>query len=173
MDQEHWIGRMVGSVRWYARQMGQQFLAHDCLSSAGALTYTTLFAVVPMMTVTYTMLSLLPEFDAIGQRIESFVFENVVPDSSALVQDKLLEFSERARNLTVAGFSFLFVTAFLMLVTMEKAFNTIWHVAEPRRGLARFLVYWGVLTLGPALVFGAIGISAYLISMPLVSDFDT
>jgi len=85
----------------------------------------------------------------------------------------LLEFSERARNLTVPGFVFLYVTAFLMLVTLEKAFNVIWQVAEPRRGLSRFLVYWGVLTLGPALVFGTIGISAYLVSMPLLTDFET
>lgn len=173
MDQENWIERIVGSVRWYAQQMLQQFLAHDCLASAGALTYTTLFAVVPMMTVIYTMFSLLPEFDAIGQRIESFVFENFVPDSSALVRDKLLEFSERARNLTVAGFSFLFLTAFLMLVTLEKAFNTIWRVPEPRRGVQRFLLYWGVLSLGPPLIAGGLIMSAYLTSLPLLTDLDT
>ena len=164
MDQENWIERSYEGVRWYVQQLVQQFLAHDCLASAGALTYTTLFAVVPMMTVIYTMFSLLPEFDAIGQLIQDFVFENFVPDSSALVRDKLLEFSERARNLTVAGFSFLFVTAFLMLVTLEKAFNAIWRVPEPRRGLQRFLLYWGVLSLGPPLVAGGLIMSVYVAS---------
>jgi membrane protein len=71
------------------------------------------------------------------------------------------------------GFGFLFVTAFLMLITIEKSFNTIWHVAEPRRGLQRFLLYWGVLSLGPACVVAGILSSLYLLSLPLVSDLDT
>ena len=167
------LQRFWFQLRWYLEQMSRQFLDDDCMERAGALTYTTLFAFVPMMTIGYFVVSVMPEFSGVGGQIESFVFDNFLPDSSAIVQEKLLEFSERARNLTVAGFVFLYVTAFLMLVTMEKAFNVIWQVAEPRRGLSRFLVYWGVLTLGPALVFGAIGISAYLVSMPLLTDFET
>ena len=153
--------------------MGQQFLEHNCLSSAGALTYTTLFAVVPLMTVTYTFFSILPEYAHVGEQVQDFVFQNFVPGSSSVVQDKLGEFADRARNLTAVGFVFLFVTAFLMLITIEKSFNTIWHVAEPRRGLQRFLLYWGVLSLGPACVVAGILSSLYLLSLPLVSDLDT
>lgn len=167
------IKDMWGSLRWALQQMGQQFLEHNCLSSAGALTYTTLFAVVPLMTVTYTFFSILPEYAHLGEQVQDFVFQNFVPGSSSVVQDKLGEFADRARNLTAVGFVFLFVTAFLMLITIEKSFNTIWHVAEPRRGLQRFLLYWGVLSLGPACVVAGILSSLYLLSLPLVSDLDT
>ena len=159
-------------VVWYARQLVQQFLLHQCPSRAGALTYTTLFAVVPMMTVAYAMFSMLPVFDGVGERIEAFVFQNLVPDSSSVVQGYLGEFSSRARGLTAAGFAFLFVTTFLLLVTIESAFNTIWQVAEPRRGMQRFLVYWGVMSLGPTMIAGAILISVYLNSLPLLTDLD-
>ena len=160
------------TLRWHLLQMWQQFLANDCLAAAGALTYTTLFAVVPMMTVTYTFFSILPEYADTGKQVESFIFENFVPESSGVVQDKLAEFAEAARQLTTVGFVFLFVTSFLMLVTIEKRFNTIWHVAEPRRGLQRFLLYWGVLSLGPACVVAGVLSSIYLFSLPLVSDLD-
>lgn len=160
------------SLRWHSRQMGLQFFEHDCLAAAGALTYTTLFAVVPLMTVTYTFFSILPEYAHVGDQVQSFVFENFVPGSSSVVQDKLSEFADRARDLTAVGFVFLFVTAFLMLITIEKSFNTIWHVAEPRRGLQRFLLYWGVLSLGPASVVAGMLSSLYLLSLPLVSDLD-
>ncbi|MDA1074693.1 MAG: YihY family inner membrane protein [Proteobacteria bacterium] len=163
-----WLG-----LRWFITQIVRQFLAHDCLASAGALTYTTLFAVVPMMTVAYAMFSLLPEFAGVGDRLQAFLFNNFVPDSGVVVQEKLVEFTERARGITAAGFAFLLVTAFLMLVTTEKAFNSIWQVAEPRRGLQRFLLYWAVLSLGPFLIAGGILISLYLFSLPLVSDLDT
>jgi membrane protein len=149
--------------------MWQQFFEHNCLNAAGALTYTTLFAVVPMMTVTYTFFSILPEYSQLGEQLQSFIFQNFVPGSSHIVQEKLAEFASRARNLTLFGFLFLFVTAFLMLVTIEKTFNTIWHITEPRRGLQRFLLYWAVLSLGPAFVVVAMLVSLYLMSLPLVS----
>ena len=37
--------RVVVPLRWYFGQLGQQFLIHDCMTRAGALTYTTLFAI--------------------------------------------------------------------------------------------------------------------------------
>jgi len=161
------------SLRWHLSAMSQQFLERDCLAAAAALTYTTLFAVVPLMTVTYTFFSILPEYAQVGEQVQNFVFQNFVPGSSDVVQQKLNVFADRASNLTAVGFVFLFITAFLMLVTIEKSFNTIWHVAEPRRGLQRFLLYWGVLSLGPACVVAGMLSSLYLLSLPLVSDLDT
>jgi len=161
------------AVRWHAEQMFEQFNEHDCLARAGALTYTTLFAVVPMMTVAYAMFSIMPVFEGVAERVQGFVFDNFVPDSSAAVQNYLSEFTERARGLTVVGFGFLFVTAFLMLVTIEKTLNVIWRVKEPRRGLQRFLLYWGVMSLGPPLIGAGILISIYLVSLPLFVEFDT
>ena len=143
------------------------------MSAAGALTYTTLFAVVPLMTVTYTFFSILPEYAHLGEQVQGFIFQNFVPGSSDVVQDKLSEFADRARNLTAFGFVFLFITAFLMLTRIEKSFNTIWHVAEPRRGLQRFLLYWGVLSLGPGCVVAGMLSSLYLLGLPLVTDLDT
>ncbi|MDP6376891.1 MAG: YihY family inner membrane protein [Pseudomonadales bacterium] len=160
------------NTRWYVKQLSQQFLAHDCLTSAGALTYQTLFAVVPFMTVTYAVLSLRPEFEEVGARIQEFVFRNFLPESSAVVTDQLVEFSERAQGLTGLGFAFLFATAIMMLVTLERTLNSIWNVSEPRRGLQRFLLYWGVLSLGPPLIVTASIASIYLLSLPLITDFD-
>ena len=142
------IKEAIERVRWFGRQIGRQFLELGLMQSAGALTYTTLFAVVPLMTVAYTMMSVLPAFSGVGEQVQEFIFRNFVPESSSLVKETLTEFSSQARQLTFFGIAFLVVTAFMMLVTIEKSFNVIWHVAEPRRGLQRFLVYWGVLTVG-------------------------
>ncbi len=167
------LANVVVEFRWFVRQIVAQFGAHGLLDSAASLTYTTLFAVVPLMTVSYTILSMFPDFSTMGQQIQAFVFQNFVPASSAVIQERLEDFSRQARELTIAGFAFLLVTAFMMLVTMEKAFNEIWQVAEPRRGMQRFFVYWAVLTCGPPLVVAGLLISSYLISLPLISNPDT
>ena len=163
---------LLEATRWHLAQMRQQFFDHNCLAAAGSLTYTTLFAVVPLMTVTYTFFSLLPEYAHVGDQVQNFIFKNFVPGSSSVVQEKIAEFSGQARNLSAVGFVILFVTSFMMLVTIEKSFNTLWHVAEPRRGLQRFLVYWGVLSLGPACLVAGLLTSAYLIGLPMVSGLD-
>ena len=167
------LANVIVQVRWFFAQIVAQFGAHGLLNSAAALTYTTLFAVVPLMTVSYTILSMFPDFSTVGQQIQTFVFENFVPSSSAIVQERLSDFSSQARELTIAGSGLLFVTAFLMLVSIERAFNEIWQVVEPRRGLQRFFAYWGVLTFGPPLVIAGLLVSSYLISLPLIADADT
>ncbi|MEM7100703.1 MAG: YihY family inner membrane protein [Pseudomonadota bacterium] len=159
-------------AKWYMQQMWRQFFEHDCMAAASALTYTTLFAVVPMMTVTYLIFSLIPEYNDLGEQVQQFIFNNFVPGSSEIVQEKLSEFAQRARDLTAVGLFILFGTSFMLLMTIEKSFNTIWHVPEPRRGMQRFLLYWGVLSLGPISIIAGIVSSVYLMGLDLVPDLD-
>jgi len=159
-------------VRWYGQTLVQQFLDNDCQTRAAALTYTTLFAVVPLMTVAYAMFSVMPAYEGVQERIESFIFSNFVPESSAAVKEKLLEFAQRARGLTAVGFAFLFITSFMLLVTIEQTLNAIWQVPEPRRGFQRILLYWATLSLGPPTIVLAILISAYLASQELFAGLD-
>lgn len=159
-------------IRWYFEQVVRHFRMHDCLSRAGALTYTTLFGLVPTMTVTYVVLSLFPEFDDVGRQIQVYVFNNFMPDSGQIVYEKMSEFAANSRNLTWISFAFLFVTAFMMLVTMETTFNRIWQVPDARKGMHRLLTYWAVLTLAPALIAGGLLISVYVRALPVVSNFN-
>jgi membrane protein len=166
------VVRVVAQVRWFFTQIVVQFRTHGLLNSAAALTYTTLFAVVPLMTVSYTILSVFPTFATLGHEIQEYVFENFVPTGGAVVQQSLTNFAYQARQLTYAGFVILLVTAYMMLITIEKAFNEIWQVAESRRGVQRFVTYWAVLTCGPPLVVAGLLVSSYLMSLPLVSGVD-
>nr|WP_298109936.1 virulence factor BrkB family protein [uncultured Pseudomonas sp.] len=150
----------------------RRFIADRCINNAAALTYTTLFAVVPMMTVTFAMLSVVPVFQGTGEQIQSFVFRNFVPSAGELVQQYLSDFTAQARQLTWVGVVVLAVTAFLMLVTIEKAFNTIWRVRQPRRGASSFLLYWAILSLGPILLGSGFAISTYVASLSLISGPD-
>ena len=114
-----------------------QFAQHDCLTAAAALTFTSLLALVPLMTVTYIGLSLVPQYGDLWVEVQNFIFRNFVPASSELVQQKLTEFAGRARGLTTAGGIGIVSVALLMLVSIEKRFNAIWQVATPRWGVQR------------------------------------
>ena len=129
--------------RWFARQVARQFRDDGCTTAAAALTFTTMIAVVPFVAIVYRVLSLLPEFAGAGDAITGFIFEIFLPGSSDVVLEKVREFSIRANELTLIGIGVVFVTTMLMLMRMEEAFNRIWHVANTRTGMTRFLSYWG------------------------------
>lgn len=134
---------------------------------AAALTYTTLFAVVPLMTVTYGILSTFPAFHGVGERIENFVFTNFVPSASAVVQNYLQTFTQQAKNLTGIGIAFLLVTSFMMLRTIDLTVNRIWQVSRVRKGLSGILLYWSILTLGPLMLCTGFLLTSYLSSIRL------
>jgi membrane protein len=138
--------------------------------SAGALTYTTLFALVPMMTVSYVVLSFMPQLQALSGQIEQLIFDNLVPASGGLVREYLSDFSSQARDLTVPGIAILVITALMMLRTVEATFNQIWDVENNRRGVASFLLYWAVLSIGPLLAGAALMLSTYLMSIEMISE---
>lgn len=157
----------------FGKYVLERFVHNGGTQTAAALTYTSLFAVVPLMTVTYSLLSAVAAFEGVNETIQNFVFDNFLPDTGIVIQEKLGEFSSQARQLTAVGFVFLVVTAYTMLVNVETAFNRIWNVRQPRRGMSRFLLYWGILTLSPLLLGVGFAISSYLFSLPLVTDVDT
>jgi len=153
----------------FCRFLVQRFLVDRGPQSAAALTYTTLFAVVPMMTVTFAMLSAIPAFQGVGEQIQMYIFSNFIPSTGATIQEYLVAFTNQARQLTWFGVGFLMATALMMMLTIEKAFNLIWRVRQPRRGMSSFLLYWAILSLGPLLLGAGFAMSTYIASLSLLS----
>ena len=146
----------------------RRFLGDGCPQSAAALTYMSLFAVVPMLTLMYSMFSLVPAFQELGGQVEEFIFSKFLPSSGQEITQYLSEFSNQARKLSVAGVAIILITALLMLSNIEKTFNHIWATTGGRKGLAGFLVYWAILSLGPLLLAVGMIMSTYLMSLRLV-----
>lgn len=154
--------------------MVHQYQVKSCQKSAASLTYVTLFATVPMMTVTFSMFSIIPAFQSLGEQLQSLLFQHFLPNSEQELGKYLQEFATQARNLTAFGLLFLLVSAYLMLKDIEQNFNSIWGVSRGRRGIASFLLYWAILSLGPLLLGAALGISTYLTSFRLlVGTYDS
>ena len=171
----------VGSVSRQLASSGQflvyalrRFLSDGCPQSAAAMTYMSLFAIVPMLTLLYSMFSLVPAFQELGGQVEEFIFSKFLPSSGQEITQYLSEFSNQARKLSVAGVAIILVTALLMLSNIEKTFNHIWATTGSRKGLAGFLVYWAILSLGPLLLAVGMIMSTYLMSLRLmVTEVDS
>ncbi len=154
----------------FLRHLAHGYKTDGCRESAAALTYMTLFAVVPLMTLMYAMFSIIPSFQGLGEQVEQLLFENLIPQSGFEVQQYLRDFSGQARSLGTVGGFILVITSYLMLTNIEKTFNRIWGTVGGRRGLPGFLLYWGVLSFGPLLVGAGLIMHTYLLSLQLMVD---
>lgn len=135
---------------------------------ASSLTFTTLLSVVPLITIALTMFSAFPVFDDFSSQIKIYLLSNLMPETAGKVISHYMEqFAESAGRLSAVGVVFLAVTAMLMMLTIDHAFNTIWRVIRPRAMLKRLIIYWAVLTLAPVLVGASLSLTSWLVGLSM------
>lgn len=159
---------LFSQVEEFVRQVVTQFCIDNCPLRAAALAFTSLLSIVPLLTVSFTVMTAFPIFRQLGLQFQNFIFENFVAASAQVVQANVQKFVGQAMNLSATGMVFLVVTAVLMVFNMEQAFNTIWRVRRSRSGITAFMLYWGLLTLIPIFLGVGFAISSYVFSLPLI-----
>lgn len=143
------------SLQDFLRLLAERFVATRCPQVAGSLAFTTLLAIVPLVTVVIALFSNFPAFAELGTSLKIFLLENLLPDRAGkIIATYAFQFSQKAAKLTLLGTSLLVITAMMLLLTIDRVFNQIWGVRRPRPLLARVTVHWLTLTLGP-LALGA------------------
>jgi membrane protein len=168
-----WVARIDRErVTMFAKFLLRRFIDDRCFESAGALAYTTMFALVPFSAVVFAVLSAFPVFDEWTHKLTEFVFANFVPVSARAVEQYLGEFSQSARKLTGSGVIALLVSILLTMWSIEQAFNRIWRVPSARPKLTRFLMYWTLLTLGSLLMVGALAAASAFFSIPALAGVE-
>lgn len=117
--------------------------------AAASMTFTTLLALVPVLTVMVAVASIFPVFDRWSDSFVSFVNQTIVPQGADMVFDYIDAFRDQANRLTAIGSVMLVVTSLMLIRTIDNAFNHIWRVNTQRPWMMQFLVYWALLTFGP------------------------
>jgi len=131
---------------------------------SGSLTYTTLLALVPLLTVTFAIFTAFPAYRRMRQQAESLLFQTLVPQVGDQVHTYASTFMANAGALTGFGAIGLFVTSILLFFSIETAFNRIWRQAEPRPFVTRLLSFWAVLTMTPLLMGASLSVGAGIVA---------
>ena len=144
---------------------------------AAALSYRTIFGIIPLAIVMLLIFRLFPAYSDIGQRLKSIVYDelrlsNIKYSSSnesesgepvyltEYLDEIVSDFFSGVHSGSVTLVSILIViwAATALLSTIERAFNNIWHVTRGRNFFHRVINYWALLTLGPILL----GVGVYI-----------
>jgi membrane protein len=146
---------------------------------AAALSYHTVFGIVPLGIVMLLIFQSFPAYSEIGEKVKIFIydqanfssFKSAAPSEEDSQKDITLtehldeivaRFFAETNKGQIGLFSVLIViwAALALLSTIEKAFNNIWHVTRGRNFMHRIISYWALLTLGPLLL----GVGIYIIT---------
>ena len=155
----------------FMREVGRRFLVDDAFKLAASLAYTTLLALVPLVTIGFAVFSTLPAFKTFTVGVNEFISRAMLPSTvEQIVATHLEQFTQSAGRLTALGIVVLGVTAILLMQTIDAALQRIFAVRRKRPLILRVLTYWGVLTLGPLLIGASLSMTSYLLTHPLIGN---
>jgi membrane protein len=149
------------------RHCSRELRDDDAGQMAAALTYRTIFGLVPLLMVSMLAFRLFGDMDAAARQVQTaaYSFFNYQVDPQrpeaaafkAALDERLLAIMKAVGSLSfeaigAVGALLLIWAALGLLVSFENSANRIYRAPRGRGTLHRIVVYWAVLTLGPVLL---------------------
>lgn len=136
---------------------------------AAALSYHTIFGIVPFAILMLVILQWLPAYEGMGDDAKNFIYDQLhfstiefpnpdSPDESVKLTTHIDNISARfiteknKGSMGIMSGVIIIWVALALLTTIERAFNNIYHVTRGRSFIHRIVNYWTLLTLGPLLL---------------------
>ena len=156
--------QQVRSIRQIYQFWRRRFQQAQLNQVAASLAFTTILAIVPMISIATILISELSTFINLKLAIQTWITSALIPgDLGEDINAYLDNFSSHTKGLTTFGVVGLLFTAFLTLMTIERAFNQVWRVQYQRPFWFRSIIYLLVTVGGPILL----GLSIYITSLAL------
>jgi len=137
---------------------------------AMALTYISLFAMVPALVVAFSVVQAFTGMERLSQEVHEFLLQNLAVGARASIEPYLDRFVQNAHlaRAGLVGGALLVWSAVSLFSNVERAVNDLWEVQRRRSLRMQALIYWMGLTVGPLLLAASATVSqvaqAYLAS---------
>ncbi|NDY42635.1 YihY family inner membrane protein [Dissulfurirhabdus thermomarina] len=142
---------LLGRILLFALR---KFLRDHCLTSAQALTFTTIFSLIPVLAIAFTLFQLFGGLSQLESLVFDYLSEILTPGGQQRVLEIIKGLVARAQGAPIGSLStlVLVVLAFFLLIEIEQALNGIWQADRKRPLWSKVMVYWTMFTLGPILM---------------------
>jgi len=176
--------RRIAASLWPRARLTGEILYHQVdrdrlFTQAAALTYKTLFSLLPIFVLSLLVLSTISAGgsgaggkSALDSAVKQMLFDQLAinelkmtDDAGQILKDPdghdvtlanfvepLIEKAKSSVNGKLAGlvaFAVLLYGAISLMIVIEGTFNEIYGAVKPRSWPRRIILYWAVLTLGP------------------------
>ena len=147
---------------------------------AGSLTFNTVLALVPVLTIALAIFTTFPIFDTFRNSLQAYLIQSLIPHTiSSTINDYLGMFASKASRMSAVGAIALLLTTAATMALIDRTFNDIWRVKTKRSWVKSLAAYWTILTLGPLLIGVSITVTSNLLratdvvvmNLPIFSAF--
>lgn len=145
------------------------------ITNACALSYTTLLSIIPLLSVIIYTGSLSNYFADLNSLARSYAAQNLLPSANDKVLYYLDILTTQANLAPTLSFAFLFVTAILLLMSIDTTMSVVWENRRRKRKWLHFLFYLtGIIAIPTIIATGSL-LSTFIdfifSSLPLISVF--
>ena len=154
-------------------KVSRRFVEERLTLSAGALSFSTLLGLVPLIAVVIGLFQLFPFANDMSVALENFLLANFLPEKAGdTVVKYVSQFAHRAGRASLIGGIALAATALTQTLTIEHAFNHIWKVKTKRPLFHRIAMHLAALLIGPLVFGGSLAVITYVagISFGLINE---
>ena len=160
--------RQLFCARHFVARVVRRFNDENFHQISASLAFTTLLSLVPLVALILSLVTALPVFHGLVDQVEHSLVRHLLPErSGGPIAGYILKFSQKAAKVTVPGLLVLLTTAFLLLLTIERALNHVWSVIKPRPFWQRLKLYAAVLALWPLVVGAVVAAISYAVTTSL------
>ena len=153
-----------------SRACYRQFADDGCLTSAAALSFTTLLGIVPVLGVSFYWFRIFFTEPQHQQKILDFITAVLPPEYGTRLFEELVTLAMNANKLNIIGLLSLILIVIAGLNTIDHTLNRIWKIRRSRRSIYKMLLYFLVLLSVPVLIGVSLYLTSYVTALPLLSD---
>jgi membrane protein len=133
------------------KESARTFWVDDYTYQASALSFLTLLAMVPFLSIITFLVNLSGKYVWIFTETTKFIYANFLPSSGNIIESYLQKFAQSASNLPLFSIIFFGITVLMLINTLETTLNRIWNV-KAYRSLFNKLISWSAMLILPLFI---------------------
>ena len=130
------------------KKLFEEIYESDIGVFAASLSFYTIFSIVPLLLVFFSIFTKMPSFEKYYDKLKHFIFNNLIPTQQETITHYLDTFLQNSSKLGMMGFIFVIVASIMFFQNYEYIVNKIFRT-KPRTIWNSITTYWTLVTLAP------------------------
>ena len=130
----------------------------DITYYAASLSFYTIFTLIPLLLISFSIIVRLPNFNEQYEKIKAFIFSNIMPTSHETVAHYIDTFLANTSKLGTISFIFILIASIMFFQNYEYIVGKIFK-AKQKSFWSALTTYWTLITLGPMALSASIYLS--------------
>ena len=136
----------------------KEFYDPDITYYAASLSFYTIFTLIPLLLISFSIMVYLPNFDEQYEKIKMFIFSNIMPTSQDIITNYIDTFLSNTSKLSYLSFLFILFASIMFFQNYEYIVSKIFKTRQKSFWNA-LATYWTLITLGPIALIASIYLS--------------